>query len=62
LLPSPVLMAMGVADNVLHSAMRFSFNPLLTDAAIDEAARRVAAVGTRLRLLTFVVRLKRATG
>jgi cysteine desulfurase len=51
LLPSPVLQAMGVADEVLHSAMRFSFNSLLTDADIDEAARRVAAVVTRLRAL-----------
>ena len=44
LLPSPVLLAMGVADDVLHSAMRFSFSALLTDAEIDEAARRVGTV------------------
>jgi cysteine desulfurase len=52
LLPSPVLMAMHVADDVLHSAMRFSFSFLLTDAEIDEAARRGAAVVTRLRGIT----------
>jgi cysteine desulfurase len=49
LLPSPVLQALGVADDVLHSAMRFSFSALLTDAEIDEAARRVVTVVTRLR-------------
>jgi len=40
---------MGVADDVLRSAMRFSLSFLLSDAEIDEAARRVAAVVTRLR-------------
>jgi cysteine desulfurase len=49
LLPSPVLQAMGVPDAVLHSAMRFSFSFLLTEAETDEAARRVAAVVARLR-------------
>jgi cysteine desulfurase len=49
LLPSPVLRAMGVSPEVLHSAMRFSLSPLLTPAEIDEAARRVAAVVGRLR-------------
>jgi cysteine desulfurase len=49
LLPSPVLQAMGAPDAVLHSAMRFSFSFLLTDAEIDEAARRVVAAVTRLR-------------
>jgi cysteine sulfinate desulfinase/cysteine desulfurase-like protein len=47
-----VLTAMGVADDVLHSAMRFSFSALLTDAEIDEAARRVVVVVTRLRAIT----------
>ncbi|HZT81575.1 MAG TPA: aminotransferase class V-fold PLP-dependent enzyme, partial [Gemmataceae bacterium] len=50
LLPSPVLRAMGVPDEVLRSAMRFSFCHLLTEAEVDEAARRVAAVVGRLRL------------
>jgi cysteine desulfurase len=49
LLPSPVLRAMQVPDEVLHSAMRFSFSALLTEAQIDEAARRVAVVVGRLR-------------
>jgi cysteine desulfurase len=49
LLPSPVLQAMGVPDELLHSAMRFSLSALLTDAEIDEAARRIVAVVRRLR-------------
>jgi cysteine desulfurase len=49
LLPSPVLQAMGVPEPVLHSAMRFSFSPLLTEAEVDEAARRITAVVIRLR-------------
>jgi cysteine desulfurase len=49
LLPSPVLQAMGVADAVLRSAMRFSLSPLLTADDIEEAARRIAAVVSRLR-------------
>ncbi|MGL6095555.1 MAG: cysteine desulfurase family protein [Fimbriiglobus sp.] len=42
LLPSPVLRAMGVPDDVLRSAVRFSFGPTLTDADIDDAAERIA--------------------
>ncbi|HXG12559.1 MAG TPA: cysteine desulfurase family protein [Gemmataceae bacterium] len=49
LLPSPVLQAMGVPDEVLRSAMRFSLSHLLTEAEIDEAARRIAAAVARLR-------------
>jgi cysteine desulfurase len=49
LLPSPVLQAMGVAGEVLHSAMRFSLSHLLTEAEIEEAARRIAAAVARLR-------------
>jgi cysteine desulfurase len=49
LLPSPVLQAMKVPDDVLHSAMRFSLSPLLTEAEVEEAARRIAAVVGRLR-------------
>src|SRR5262245_28397929 len=41
LLPSPVLQAMGISDDVLRSAMRFSFHAVLTEAEIDEAARRI---------------------
>jgi cysteine desulfurase len=49
LLPSPVLQAMGVPDEVLRSAMRFSLSPLLEEAEVDEAARRVVTVVERLR-------------
>jgi cysteine desulfurase len=49
LLPSPVLQAMGVPDEALHSAMRFSFSFLLDEADIDEASRRVVRVVKRLR-------------
>ncbi|MFO0967612.1 MAG: cysteine desulfurase family protein [Gemmataceae bacterium] len=41
LLPSPVLRAMGLEGDLLTSAMRFSFSPLLTEDEIDEAGRRV---------------------
>ena len=37
LLPSPVLQAMDVRPEVLHSALRFSLSPLLSEAEIDEA-------------------------
>ncbi|HZV05750.1 MAG TPA: cysteine desulfurase family protein [Gemmataceae bacterium] len=49
LLPSPVLQAMGATEDVLRSAMRFSLSPLLTLQDIDEAARRIATVVSRLR-------------
>ncbi len=49
LLPSPVLRAMSVPDELLHSALRFSLSALLTEDDIDEAAARVAAVVRRLR-------------
>ena len=49
LLPSPVLAAMGKSGDVLHSAMRFSFSPLLSDAEIDEAAHRIAHCVEKLR-------------
>src|SRR5207302_5237772 len=47
LLPSPVLQAMGVPDDVLHSAMRFSLSPLLSEAEVEEAARRIYSVVQR---------------
>jgi cysteine desulfurase len=50
LLPSPVLKAMGVPEVVLRSAMRFSLNSLLTEDEVEEAARRIAAVVSRLRV------------
>lgn len=49
LLPSPVLKAMQVPDDVLHSAMRFSFCHLLTEAEVDLATERIADVVARLR-------------
>ncbi|HEY1190124.1 MAG TPA: cysteine desulfurase family protein [Gemmata sp.] len=42
LLPSPVLRAMGAPDEVLRSALRFSFAPTQTGDEIDEAAARIA--------------------
>jgi len=41
LLASPVLAAMGVPPDALNSALRFSLSSLLTEADIDEAAKRV---------------------
>jgi cysteine desulfurase len=52
LLPSPVLRAMGVPDEVLHSAMRFSLSFLLSEDDVEEAVTRIAAVVERLRRLT----------
>ncbi len=49
LLPSPVLKAMGMEEDVLRSAMRFSLSALLTEAQIIEAARRISATVRRLR-------------
>ena len=49
LLPSPVLKAMGILGERLHSAMRFSFGPGLSEADLDEAARRIVRVVKRLR-------------
>lgn len=49
LLPSPVLQAMGVAEDVLRSAMRFSFSALLSEEEVLEAAGRVVNVVKRLR-------------
>jgi cysteine desulfurase len=49
LLPSPVLAAMGKTGDVLKSAMRFSLSPLLSEAEVDEAARRIVQCVQRLR-------------
>jgi cysteine desulfurase len=49
LLPSPVLQAMGVSDDVLRSAIRFSFGAELELAAMNEAAARIAGVVNRMR-------------
>jgi cysteine desulfurase len=52
LLPSPVLQAMGVPEEVLHSSMRFSLSFLLSESEVEEAARRIAASVARLRSVT----------
>jgi cysteine desulfurase len=49
LLPSPVLQAMGAPENVLRSAMRFSFGPTTTDVELEEAAARISDCVNRLR-------------
>ncbi len=49
LLPSPVLKAMGLPEDRLRSALRFSFSHLLALADVEEAARRVVRVVRRLR-------------
>jgi cysteine desulfurase len=41
LLPSPVLRAMGVSQEVLRSAVRFSFGPDLNAADLTEASERI---------------------
>ncbi len=49
LLPSPVLRAMAVPDEALQSAMRFSFDPFLSVATADLAARRIIRSVNKLR-------------
>ncbi len=49
LLPSPVLQAMLVPEEVLSSAMRFSFSSLLGLEDVEEAAQRICQVIRRLR-------------
>lgn len=55
LLPSPVLAAMSVPDDVLRSAMRFSLGPTLTEADVDEAAQRIVECVKRMRGNSFTV-------
>ena len=49
LLPSPVLRAMGVPDDVLRSALRFSFAPAQDQDDVDDALRRITDCVARLR-------------
>ncbi len=49
LLPSPVLRAMGVPDDVLRSALRFSLSPYQTKEEIDEAIVRIAGCVDQIR-------------
>ncbi len=49
LLPSPVLRAMGVPDDVLRSALRFSFAPTQDADEVDDALSRIAECVSRVR-------------
>jgi cysteine desulfurase len=49
LLPSPVLTAMGLPDDLLRSALRFSLSPRHTEFQIDDAAERIVTVVRRVR-------------
>lgn len=49
LLPSPVLRAMGLPDERVRSAVRFSFGPSLDFADSDDAADRVGSAVRRMR-------------
>jgi cysteine desulfurase len=50
LLPSPVIAAMGVSDDILRSALRFSLSPMLELSDIDDAATRIGSVVTKARV------------
>jgi cysteine desulfurase len=43
---------MGVPDDMLRSAMRFSFGPQMTEAEIDDAAGRIVTTVQRARMIT----------
>jgi cysteine desulfurase len=47
--PSPTLVAMGLAEEVISSSIRFSLGAPTTADQISEAARRILAVCNRLR-------------
>lgn len=51
LLPSPVLQAMGLPRERLHSALRFSLSHLNTAQEITQAVRTIAAIVRELRQL-----------
>jgi cysteine desulfurase len=50
LLPSPVIAAMGVTDDILRSALRFSLSPMLKLSDIDDAAIRIGSVVSKARV------------
>jgi cysteine desulfurase len=50
LLPSPVLAAMAVPDDILRSAIRFSFGSMVEFSDIDEAAKRIGSVVSKARV------------
>jgi cysteine desulfurase len=47
--PSPVLLAMGLADALVASAIRFSWGAFTTAAEIVESANRILNESNRLR-------------
>lgn len=47
--PSPTLVAMGVAPDVLRSSVRFSFGAMTTEADVEEALGRIVGVVRRSR-------------
>jgi cysteine desulfurase len=49
LLPSPVLQAMGISEDRLRSALRFSLSHVLSETDVVEAAERIGQVVGRLR-------------
>ncbi|MDM7914544.1 MAG: IscS subfamily cysteine desulfurase [Candidatus Eisenbacteria bacterium] len=63
--PSHVLKAIGVSEELAHSALRFSLGRFNTEAEIDIAAERVVATVKRLRSLSplyEMIREQRAAG
>lgn len=50
LLPSPVLAAMGLAEELVGSAIRFSLGGNLTPAILDDAAERIIQAVVRMRV------------
>jgi cysteine desulfurase len=49
LLPSPVLQAMGLPDEIVRSALRFSIGPFTESHELEEAAARVSSAVKRVR-------------
>lgn len=47
--PAPILLAMGIPEEIAKASVRFSLSFLNTTDDIDEAARRIAAAVARLR-------------
>lgn len=54
--PSPVLLAMGVAETLAHGSLRFSLSRFTTEAEIDEALEIIPACVERLRASATSVR------
>jgi cysteine desulfurase len=47
--PAPILLAMGVPENIAKASVRFSLSVFNSTDEIDEAARRISSVVARLR-------------